>query len=240
MSSIREQSVEESAAPEGRQLALASVFNCSINFAWLARLLSLFGGPRVTTASDWEPTVLLLMALLNFEAKTFFQDGTRLLSCRVTSINMWLYRRERAVVIDPVSALEEHFGDEVAYIWLKTRQLPVDQVASMYGEEGISVVVRSLLQWRAIDPTAEDWVVIVADVTAALELLRDHSSGTGVGSTLADVLEGRDIQRAERARIDLKARSDSRAQRNKGRKRSRDVEPPAGLQSGRRVRKRRN
>lgn len=174
------------------------------------------------------------------------QDGPHILPHHVPSIKLWLDRREAAVVVDPPSTLEEHFGDEVAHIWARARHSDADMVALMHGAGGLSVLVRALLQWRAAEPVAGDWAAIALDVAAALNLLKEQPVGVAFNCSVESLLLEHDAPRANEARALILARSTARMDRYRCAKKStktaktaaKDIphgKPPKGM----RLRKRR-
>lgn len=87
--------------------------------------------------------------------------------------------------------------------------MPAQDVAQMHGERGLSVVVRAVLQWRAVEPRARDWTIVATDLTAALNLLRDRPVGYDLELPLSDWLAKANAEHAAQAKEKLRARADA-------------------------------
>ncbi|VDB95806.1 unnamed protein product [Peniophora sp. CBMAI 1063] len=220
---------------EDALLSLDDIFDGGVEARLWGRLFAKFVTPDVLPAQDWETALQLLIASLQFEAKTLFQDGPEHMPCDIPSVRLWLGRRERAVVVDPASRLEAHFGDEVARMWQMARAMPAHVLTAMHGERGMTVVVRALLQWRAVDPDAADWAIIVADVVSGLEVLREKPADADFSQSLASLLLHRDAARANKAKDSLSMRVRDRELRVRA---ALDAKKKVTVKRGKRLRKR--
>ncbi|VDB87539.1 unnamed protein product [Peniophora sp. CBMAI 1063] len=223
--------------PDGRTgkqpLTLEEIFDGGVEAKNFGRMFALFASPEVLPSGDWELALDLLVACMRFEAKTRFQDGPHRVPCNIVSVITWLKRRERPAVVDSIKRLETHFGDEVACMWQDARGLPADLLVYMHGEGGLSTVVRTLLQWRAVDSNADDWAIIVGDVIAALDVLRERRAGADFSLPLANLLHERDGSSDDRVVNCLSIRASDRARRIP----EAEPEPHRILRRGTRVRK---